>query len=94
MEKLTGRKKTIAKQSENLTGIQKNLILQTVPSENGHRSNLYNKNQLILISICHKVKNIKNMTIKTMKNQQKVSLVPKSIKNVMCSFTHIYNTFE
>ena len=68
-EKLTGRKKNIAKQSEKLTRIQTNLILQTVPSENGHRSNLSNKNQLIFISICHKVKHIKNMTIKTMKNK-------------------------
>ena len=54
MKYLTGGKKTIAKQIEYLTGGDKNLILPPVPSENGRRSRIYNKNNEILTTFLQK----------------------------------------
>ena len=54
MKYLTGGKKLIAKQIEYLTGGAKNLILPPVPSENGRRSKIYNKNIEILTTSLQK----------------------------------------
>ena len=54
MKYLTGGKNLIAKQIVFLTGGDKNLILPPVPSENGRRSRIYNKNNEILTTFLQK----------------------------------------